>query len=114
MKTKGTALLCWLCCVFCICGIHRFYVGKVGSGILYLFTLGFFGVGQLIDLFSLGDMVDNANTKKKLNQMIDYSTTTAAANMAAAANNMAATSNNLTQSKTNTDNNKTYCNYDQK
>ena len=31
-------------------GIHRFYVGKIGTGILYLFTLGLFGVGWIVDI----------------------------------------------------------------
>lgn len=37
-------------CLFIGCfGIHKFYEGKVGMGILYLFTGGLLGVGWLID-----------------------------------------------------------------
>ncbi len=34
-------------------GAHKFYEGKTGMGILYLFTLGLFGIGAFIDLISI-------------------------------------------------------------
>ena len=34
-------------------GAHRYYVGKVGTGILYTLTVGLFGIGYLVDLVKI-------------------------------------------------------------
>jgi TM2 domain-containing membrane protein YozV len=47
-----------------VCGLQRMYVGKIGTGLLYLFTLGLFGVGQFIDLFMIPAMVEDANNRQ--------------------------------------------------
>ena len=51
MKNKWVAVaLCFFLGVF---GAHKFYEGKIGMGILYLFTCGLFGIGTIIDFFVL-------------------------------------------------------------
>lgn len=52
-KAKNKWVAFFLCLFLGYLGIHKFYEGKVGMGILYLFTLGFFGIGVLIDLIAI-------------------------------------------------------------
>ncbi len=42
-------------------GIHRFYLGKWGTGLLWLFTGGLFGLGYAYDFLTLNEQVDAAN-----------------------------------------------------
>lgn len=57
---KNKTLLLILSIFFGYFGIHRFYVGKIGTGILWLLTFGLFCVGWIVDviLIARGDFKD--------------------------------------------------------
>ena len=44
-------------------GIHRFYLGKWGTGILYLLTFGFLGFGVAYDFWTLNEQIHLENSK---------------------------------------------------
>ena len=50
MNRVGLALICFFFGVF---GIHRFVVGKIGTGLIWLFTGGVFGIGALVDFIMI-------------------------------------------------------------
>nr|WP_297937217.1 NINE protein [uncultured Lachnoclostridium sp.] len=50
MISPKSRLVSLLLCIFLgFFGIHRFYAGKIGTGIIYILTLGLFGFGVLFD-----------------------------------------------------------------
>jgi TM2 domain-containing membrane protein YozV len=63
MKDKTVAYLLWCACFVGVCGLHRIYNGKYGTGFLWLFTLGLCGIGQIVDLFTIPGMVEDANNR---------------------------------------------------
>lgn len=42
-------------------GAHRFYLGKIGTGVLWLCTFGLLGVGYIYDYLTLNRQVDERN-----------------------------------------------------
>jgi TM2 domain-containing membrane protein YozV len=66
MKSKSVYFLLWLISVFGWLGLHHFYLGKILKGIIWILTFGFFGIGAIFDLFTIGKTVDNYNMKRDL------------------------------------------------
>ena len=67
----GVAYILWAFGLMGFCGIHRFYTGKIASGLIYFFTLGFFGFGQFIDLFLIPGMTREKNLRLMYEAAID-------------------------------------------
>lgn len=53
MSNKSRTVATILCLFFGGIGIHRFYAGKVGTGIVWLLTLGCLGIGTFIDFIMI-------------------------------------------------------------
>ncbi len=60
-KDETTTLITGLVFLFGFAGIHRFYLGQVGMGLLYLFTWGLCWIGSIIDLFNYKSMTAKYN-----------------------------------------------------
>ncbi|GGX96500.1 hypothetical protein GCM10007160_25140 [Litchfieldella qijiaojingensis] len=57
--------LAWLLLTFLgVFGIHRFYMGKWGTGLVYLLTLGLLGLGVLYDFWTLNDQISIKHAKR--------------------------------------------------
>lgn len=52
----------WLLLTFLgLLGLHRFYLGKWVTGLLYLVSAGLFGLGYLYDYWTLNRQIDEIN-----------------------------------------------------
>ncbi|MCL2231638.1 MAG: TM2 domain-containing protein [Treponema sp.] len=60
------AYLLWLVSGFGVLGFHRFYLGKIPTGLLWMFTGGLFGLGAIYDLLTLPRQVQEANLRQAL------------------------------------------------
>ncbi len=69
MKDKTPAYLLWCGWMIGLGGLHRIYLGRYASGFLYLFTWGLFGIGQVIDLFQMGRLVEDENNRLLISEM---------------------------------------------
>jgi TM2 domain-containing membrane protein YozV len=58
-KKKWVAF--FLCLIFGLVGFHYFYVGRIGRGLLAMFTLDLFVIGWIIDIIAIlsGRFTDN-------------------------------------------------------
>lgn len=63
MYSSFIAYLLWFASGFGALGLHRFYLGKPLSGIVYLFTGGIFMLGGIYDFFTLPAQVEEANLR---------------------------------------------------
>lgn len=70
MATTSTAYLLWLLSGFGALGLHRFYLGRYGTGLLWLFTGGLAGIGSFIDLFTIPAMVRETNLRRRYHEVL--------------------------------------------
>jgi TM2 domain-containing membrane protein YozV len=68
MYSVGLAYVLWLVSGFGALGFHRFYLGKIPTGLLWMFTGGLGMVGSIYDFFTLGRQVREANYRDAILQ----------------------------------------------
>jgi TM2 domain-containing membrane protein YozV len=66
MYSIGIAYLLWFLSCFGLLGLHRLYLRKIPTAILWMCTGGLFGIGTIYDFFTLPGQVREANIRKAL------------------------------------------------
>lgn len=56
--------IAWVLLTFLgVWGLHRIYIGRVLSGLLYMFTVGLFGFGLLYDFWNFNEIISQRQTE---------------------------------------------------
>lgn len=63
MKSTGVAYLLCILGFFGFAGLHRFYLGRWVTGLIWLFTAGLLFIGTIVDLFLIPGMVRRADAE---------------------------------------------------
>ncbi len=71
MYSTGIAYLLWLISGVGALGFHRFYLGKFGTGLLFMVTGGLGGIGSFYDLLTLPMQVREANLRLAYREAIN-------------------------------------------
>ncbi len=61
---EGMGYAAWCASFVGFAGLHRFYLGKPATGVIWLLTFGLFGIGQLYDLVRMKKLVRDANIRE--------------------------------------------------
>ena len=70
MYSLGLAYLLWAIGGFGTLGVHRFYLRRYGTGLLWLLTGGVFGIGAIVDLFRLPGLLRDAELEQEERELL--------------------------------------------
>jgi hypothetical protein len=71
MYSVGLAYLLWFISGCGVLGFHRFYLGKIPTGFLWMFSLGLGTLGAVYDFFTLSSQVREANLRQALKNRME-------------------------------------------
>lgn len=66
VKSVAVTYLLWILGCFGVLGLHRFYLGRWVTGLIWFLTGGLFFVGALVDLFLIPGQVQVENLSRQL------------------------------------------------
>lgn len=66
-RDPQTVLVLCLIGLFVLPGVQRFYLGQIGMGVLYLFTIGLCFIGSIVDLVKYKKLALEYNMKTAQN-----------------------------------------------